>query len=280
MLTVFRCPVCFEPLNKGEKQYYCVNGHSFDIARKGYVNLLLPKHIGSGNPGDTKEMLMSRRQFLDKGFYEAFSDNINSVVINEINTSSENNIKILDAGCGEGYYIWRLKNKLNNPALNKDIDFYGIDVSKPAIHYASRRDKEIYFAVGSNYHIPLLDDSIDITICVFSPRDEKEFHRVIKPSGKLIVAAPGPYHLYSLRKEIYGDIEPIGQRGTVKEGFNHIDTINVSYDIYLNETDDILNLLTMTPYIRHIKSNALDKLKSKNEFKTEVNIDIMVYQKI
>ena len=72
--TLFKCPVCSKPLSKGEKQYFCNKNHSFDIARKGYVNLLLPSHIGSGDPGDSKEMLQSRREFLNKGYYEKFSD--------------------------------------------------------------------------------------------------------------------------------------------------------------------------------------------------------------
>ena len=64
---MFRCPVCREPLQRQEKQYRCKSGHSFDIARSGYVNLLLDN--GRGRHGDDKKMVAARSAFLEKGFY-------------------------------------------------------------------------------------------------------------------------------------------------------------------------------------------------------------------
>lgn len=77
--SLFQCPVCSKPLYRGIKQYYCPKNHQFDIARKGYVNLLLLQHIGAGDPGDDREMIRSRRDFLNKGYYEGFSDRLNEI---------------------------------------------------------------------------------------------------------------------------------------------------------------------------------------------------------
>lgn len=277
--SLFQCPVCKKALVQGEKEYRCNKGHSFDISRKGYVNLLLPNHKGSGNPGDSKEMLQSRRDFLNKGYYEGFSDRLNALSSHYIPNDDANGISILDAGCGEGYYLSRLKNSLWASGMEKS-DIYGIDVSKAAINLASGRDKAIRFAVASTYHLPLLDRCLDGILCIFSPRDEKEFLRVLKPKGKLIVAAPGPKHLYSFKKKLYENPEYIGQKGTVGEGFSVLECVNITYGISLESTLDIMNLLSMTPYTRHTDQDAVEKLKRLNALETEVDINIIVYQKL
>lgn len=277
--SLFKCPVCSEVLIEGQKQYFCHNGHNFDIARKGYVNLLLPGHTGPGSPGDDKEMIKSRRDFLSKGYYKNFSDALNQIIADEISNINDTKINILDAGCGEGYYTWRLKDALSSLGYGDNINIYGIDVSKPAIHHASGGDRSIHFAVASTYHIPILPGCMDYILCIFAPRDEEEFRHVLKPSGKLIVAAPGARHLLSFKKALYGDAKLIGQKGTVQEGFKLLKAINVSYEIYLKSTSDILNLLTMTPYYRHIEQHMIDNLKSFDELTTEVDFNIMVYQK-
>ncbi|WP_024833256.1 putative RNA methyltransferase [Ruminiclostridium josui] len=276
--TLFQCPNCAKPLKRGHKQYFCSNGHCFDIAKQGYVNLLLPGHTGTGKPGDTKEMIRSRREFLDKGYYQEFSDTLNNMVLETLKTEQSDSISIFDAGCGEGYYISRLKQKFFDNNIN-NLDMYGIDVSKSAIQYAGGRDKDIHFAVASSYHVPILANSIDCILCIFAPRDEKEFKRILKPSGKLIVAAPGPKHLYSLRKFLYDSPDVIGQKGTVEEGFNLLLHKLVSYSITINDKEDIFNLFNMTPYSRHTDDDAENKLKTIGEFTTEVDINIRVYQK-
>lgn len=63
------CPLCGEALEKREKQLVCPRGHSFDIARQGYVNLLTVQQKHSLDPGDTREQVLSRRAFLDTGLY-------------------------------------------------------------------------------------------------------------------------------------------------------------------------------------------------------------------
>jgi len=276
MHSIFQCPNCFKALKQGERQYFCPTGHSFEIAKKGYVNLLLPSHTGAGTPGDSKEMLQSRREFLDKGYYEGFSNMLNDIVLSAllIDKDSEETVSILDAGCGEGYYICRLKNSLTDFCDSIKTDIYGIDVSKAAIHYASGRDKGIRFAVASNYHIPVMKGTLDCILCSFAPRDEGEFRRILKPKGKLIVASPGARHLYSIREALYESPEEIGQKGTVGEGFTLLEKKKVNYEIILKSKQDILNLFTMTPYSRHAETSALEKL---SEFATEVDINIFVY---
>jgi len=279
--SLYQCPVCSNALVQGERQYFCRKGHSYDIARKGYVNLLLPSHIGAGDPGDPKEMIECRRDFLNKGYYENFSGQLNEALISQVSDIDKaKEICILDAGCGEGYYTSRLRNKLLTIDGIDAISMYGIDVSKAAIHYASGRDKNIRFAVASTYHTPILSESMDTILCVFAPRDEQEFSRILKPSGKLIVAAPGARHLLGLKKALYEESNFIGQKGTVGEGFELLKHFNVSYDIHLKGAQDIFNLLMMTPYSRHTNQDAVEDLKKLDKLDTEVDFNIMIYQKV
>jgi len=120
---------------------------------------------------------------------------------------------------------------------------------------------------------------MDCITCLFAPRDEGEFARVLKEGGKLIVAAPGPHHLFSLREILYQEPQGIGQRGDVSGEFVLQDQVQVAYTIVLTEPRDILNLLTMTPYSKHTDEVPLAKLKGMSRLKTEIDIGLKIYVK-
>ncbi len=41
--SIIKCPICNESLveNKTKRLFCCANNHSYDISKKGYVNLLI-----------------------------------------------------------------------------------------------------------------------------------------------------------------------------------------------------------------------------------------------
>ena len=92
------CPICGQPLQSLDRQYRCDRNHCFDVARQGYVNLLTVQQKHSLNPGDTREQVLSRREFLEAGYYAPIGETL-------IHTARELGIsgQILDVGCGEGY---------------------------------------------------------------------------------------------------------------------------------------------------------------------------------
>src|SRR5258708_36502586 len=95
------CPVCERPLARESTVYRCPAGHSFDIAREGYVNLLR-----APSPGDTRDMLRARRAFLDAGHYFPLVEAIAARTADRLATSAADaSAAVLDAGCGEGTYI-------------------------------------------------------------------------------------------------------------------------------------------------------------------------------
>ncbi|MCJ7689768.1 MAG: methyltransferase domain-containing protein [Clostridiaceae bacterium] len=281
--SILKCPVCNLCLKKHEKQYVCLNNHSYDIASKGYINLLLANQKNTKEPGDSKIMMEGRRNFLNKGYYHTFSEKLNQVIISNI---SGNNINILDAGCGEGYFLYRLKETIHmeqsNSIQNKEFDFFGVDISKAAVSYAAKRDKKIKFIVGSNFNLPIMTNTIDIIIRNFAPSDEVELKRVLKDKGKLVVVTPGVQHLYGLKEILYEKARKHDEKQTTFEGFKLIDTTEVKYNIDVQEGEngeDVKNLIAMTPYYWTFDSSMRETASNTPKLSTALHFNISVYEK-
>jgi 23S rRNA (guanine745-N1)-methyltransferase len=134
------CPVCRQTLSsKQGKSLICPDGHSYDLAREGYVNLLQANRKNSRLPGDSKEMIAARRRVHAAGLYHPLA-----VAIREqLTTLASPSPRVLDLGCGEGHYCRSIQQVL--PASS----VYGIDISKAAVKMAARSCPEASFAVAS-----------------------------------------------------------------------------------------------------------------------------------
>lgn len=274
--NIYKCPVCDLPLIKQERQYVCEKKHSFDISQKNHVNLLLANQKKTKDPGDSKKMMENRRNFLNKGYYSKFSEGLNEAIDFHLKPGAE---YILDAGCGEGYFISMLKNKLSNEVNRKHINYYGIDISKSAIKYASGRDKTINFAVGSNFNLPVLNNSLDCVIRNFAPGEAREFSRVLKDHGKLIIVTPGVEHLFELKERLYEKPRKHEEKDDSKEGFELIEHREIQYNIDLKDSKDIQNLITMTPYFWSITNEMRNRINKLESFTTTLHFNIHVYIK-
>lgn len=272
---MFLCPICKEKLNKTENSYRCASNHSFDIARQGYVNLLPVNKKHSDNPGDSKDMVLSRREFLESGKYECFSDKLNEVVLSLFNDSQ--NLSILDCGCGEGYYDGRLMEKLDKSKIN--YEFFGFDISKEAVRFAAGKYKNAQFFVGSCFNMPLENEGFDLAINVFAPMVESEFGRVLKKGGSLIYAVPGKNHLMGLKKVLYENTYENEEKHTEYDGFEFIDRYSVKNTIIV-EGEEAVNLFKMTPYYYKTEKSAAEKIRDYGKIETEIHFDFLVYKKI
>lgn len=152
--AVFGCPVCDEPLARDDRTFRCVNGHVFDVAREGYVNLLLPQQRHSKDPGYSKEMIAGRRDFFDAGHYQILADGIAEAIISYLPGDAER--VVVDAGCGEGYYLRRLRARLGEQGKNGSTVLCGMDISTHAIRVAAKRDPRGLYAVAGTYRMPVL----------------------------------------------------------------------------------------------------------------------------
>ena len=188
------CPHCQQLLSQEARTWSCANGHTYDQARQGYLNLLLVQHKNSRQPGDTPGMLGCRQAFLEGGHYQPVSDAINQLL------SEQEPATLLDIGCGEGYYTDRLAQALPQAVCG------GLDISKDAVIRACRRNRQIQWLVGSSARLPVADNSLDALLCVFSPWSWEECQRVLRPGGHLLLVGPHADHLLALRAGLYDEV--------------------------------------------------------------------------
>ncbi len=256
--------------SKNSKSVACENNHQFDIAKEGYINLLLANQKNSKHPGDNKDMVVARRDFLNEGHYTPLVSNLADILLNHYLTENiSEEIIICDAGCGEGYYLSEISKRLNDKSIQ--LHSYGIDISKPAIQKASKRMKSNmsdyhHFAVASSYKIPLKTDSQDATIQVFAPSNEDEIHRILKADGIWIKVVPAQKHLFELKELVYDTPQLHSQEEVNIENWETLEKDTLEFNIELNTLASRLNLLMMTPFYWSIseskKEFLLDNLKS------------------
>lgn len=235
MESLFCCPVCGGALARGEGRYACAMGHSFDLAREGYVNLLPANRRHSKNPGDDKGMAAARTRFLEGGWYAPLRDVLCGLV-----TPGD---RLLDAGCGEGWYTQALAQ-----AVLPGGRAAGVDLSKPSVKRAARRCPGGEFAVGTVYHLPVADGGVDVLVDCFSPLAAAEFARVLRPGGRFLYVVPGPRHLWELKQALYDVPYENEERREEYPGFRYVDVAPVEARFTLPDAQSIQDLFRMTPY--------------------------------
>lgn len=273
------CPVCRENLIKDtlNKTYKCSNNHSYDIAKEGYVNLLISNQKRSKNPGDSKEMVLARIDFLSRGYYKKLSDKINEKIVQYLMKQSKEKFNILDLGCGEGYYLINLKNYMDNKKMK--ANYYGIDVSKDAVKYAGKSNKDCIWAVGNNFNIPAHDKSIDCILSVFSPIEINECNRVLKDDGIFVRILPRTDHLIELRNIIYSEVHLNEKVYTASAEENeYVEEENITFKIDLNK-EEILSLLKMTPHYWKSTPENKEKLEAYESLSITIDMRIGIFQK-
>jgi 23S rRNA (guanine745-N1)-methyltransferase len=210
---MLRCPVrdCELSLVRKDRRVVCAAGHSFDIARSGYVNLLQPQDRRSKNPGDTVEAVAARRRLLDRGVTQPLLDAIAQVL------DAKASDVVLDAGCGEGFYLGSL-------AAQAGFDGHGIDISIPAIDLAARRYSQCEWIVANaDRGLPYADHSFTVLLSVTGRMNPAEFRRVLKPDGQLLVAVAAPDDIIELRGAGRDRVER-----TINDFASHFDVIGQS----------------------------------------------------
>lgn len=232
------CPVCRAVVTVGSATLRCDNGHSYDLARQGYVNLL-----GGSSPAnaDTAAMLEARSRVHDSGVFDAVAAMVAMLC--------EGRARILEVGAGTGHYL--------TAALADDAAAVGIamDISKNAARICARLGPRIGAVVADVWQpLPVRDHSLDIVLSAFAPRNLPEFARVLHRDGRFIAVTPRPGHLVGLR-DAYGLLDIPTEKSerlaaAAAEFFDLIDTRVVKYRV---EADQQLatDLIAMGPNAFH-----------------------------
>ncbi|WP_062059316.1 putative RNA methyltransferase [Cellvibrio sp. OA-2007] len=262
-----RCPLCHHPLLQNVQGLACINRHQFDRAKEGYFNLLPVQNKHSREPGDAKEQLQARRQFLQAGFFHPLKKRLQELLPATTAT-------LLDIGCGEGYFTAGFSDALPQAQV------YGIDIAKAGVRLAAKAAKDktgLLYSVASSFALPFADESMDVVTRIYAPSKDTELCRVIKPGGKLVIVTPGENHLLSLRTRIYEEVRP-HSRPITPEGFVLDEHHCLSGDLRIKERDMCAALLEMTPFAWRLAPELRASILA-NELRDTLDFAISSYNK-
>jgi len=265
----YSCPICTEnlALSTNTKQVFCTNNHQFDRAKQGYFNLLPVQRKNSKEPGDSKEMITARQDFLNANHYLPLAKEINSLLSEMLDANST----LLDLGCGEGYYSRQLL------ATIPTLELYGIDISKAAIIKAAAQDKIGNYSVASSDNIPLQQNSVNCIVKIYAPANEAELRRVLTNDGLLLTVTPAPRHLWQLREFIYDDVREHDTQDTTFEGFRMTSSNRFSYQICPSNIHRMA-LLQMTPFAWKANQAQTKAISEADGLDIELDFIINLYQ--
>jgi len=198
------CPVrdCHLALERGPAdpssgpRLFCPRGHSFDIARSGYINLLQPQDRRSKSPGDTAAAVAARRRLHERGVTAPLLDAISDAL-----APTPGDI-VLDAGCGDGFYLGEL-------ARRTGFEAHGVDISLPAIQAAARSHPPKvcrceWIVANADRFLPYAGRSFSAVLSITARMNTAEFRRVLKDDGRLLVALAAPDDFIELRGHVDG----------------------------------------------------------------------------
>ena len=278
-INIFMCPICknkmvIEDLNS----VVCLNKHCFDLSKNGYINLLLK----SVKTEYDKKMLESRNIICKSGFFNTMTEQISNLIINELNKIGFGNIKILDAGCGEGSHLVDILYNLNNRTQTK-FQGVGIDISKEGIQIASREYSNIIWCVADLAQNSFLNKQFNIVLNIFSHSNYSEFNRIIADDGILIKVIPGSEYLCELRsvfydktnKHTYSNEKVLNH---FSKNFNILDTQQILYSVRVNK-ENLGHIIKMTPLSWGTSNENIEKVLKMDIKNITVNLTVILGKK-
>jgi 23S rRNA (guanine745-N1)-methyltransferase len=223
--------------------------------------------------GDDKLMVVARQEFLDAGHYDCLRDGLCDLALRLCGEE----VTLLDAGCGEGFYTSALRTALEGSG--RVCRAGGMDISREAVAAAARRDKQLTLAVAGINALPVPDGSTDLLLNIFAPEDEREFARVLRPGGLFFKAVPRERHLFGLKAAVYDKPYENPAPHYEPEGFEPVCAEDIDRTLVLKDSKYIKALFMMTPYYYKTGKADQEKLEKLCELETEISFRILVFRR-
>ncbi|HWQ77336.1 MAG TPA: methyltransferase domain-containing protein [Anaerovoracaceae bacterium] len=283
---IFKCPVCGGSMYlKRENSLACGSGHSFDLSKKGYLNLLTSGRA----PVYSKDLFESRRKVCEAGFYDPLIEALTEIIAKYSGSSPKTGIAVLDAGCGEGSHLTGISQRMNelhpgraeqNTVAGKNV-FTGIDISKDSIQIAARGEPDIIWCVSDLSSLPFRDGSFDVVLNILSPANYGEFKRILSRRGMLVKVVPGERYLAEIREAVGGGEKAGGSKTEsysnervvqyFEERMEVVDILDIGYQFHVEE-QLLPHLIRMTPLTWGKDADGL--LSSRGM--SEITVDLTV----
>lgn len=218
--------------------------------------------------GDNRSMAVSRRDFLNKGYYDALATELKK----EYDTVKNNGFTAVDICCGEGYYT---------QFISRDAEgaFYGFDISKEMIRLGAKRKCNASFFVANMKALPLKSGSVDLAFHLFAPFCEDEFARVLSKNGRIISVTGGKEHLWGLKEVLYDVPYENEEIAPEYEKLKLVEQRRVTDTITLKTNEDIYALFKMTPYYYHTNRKHKEKLDGIDSLTTKLDFLLNIFEK-
>jgi len=243
--------------------YQCKHHHTFDIAKEGYVNLLLGNRKATGDQAD---MVHARTTFLSHGYYAPLQAHI-AALLEDLQPHV-----LIDAGCGQGYYTNAFAAHLPKCAI------YGFDLSKYALKAAAKRCKTVHYAVASAANIPLGDECCDVFLSIFAPLYEQEILRLLKKDAYFIRVGPGTHHLWEMKQALY-EHPYENEHPKAMNAMTLYHEEDLKYPVCVQGEEDICALFSMTPYAYHSPKDSVRRLKKMKQLSVQLQFHIEIWRK-
>ncbi len=275
-INILKCPVCGDRMHlDGTKSIVCSKKHCFDISKNRYVNLLLDQ----GKSKYDKELFQSRNIVSQTGFFEPLIESIVLLINKNIPDLKTKHIKILDAGCGEGFHLAKIINCFHDQEMDHLMGV-GIDISKEGIQIAAKNYKNSLWLVADLARLPFINQQFDIILNILSPANYGEFERTISDQGILIKVVPDSEYLKELRTSFYQETDKeMYSNKVVIEHFDRnfalIDTERIKYKFRLSN-DELRHLIKMTPLSWGVPNEKINEVFNQGINNITVDFNILV----
>lgn len=246
-MEFFQCPICGKRLSLEGNSLMCSENHCFDISKKGFVDFVLNNKQQKNYDLASFE---NRHLVLERGMYDHIASKLLQL-IEKLNLD-----KILDVGCGEGYYSKKIVQL-------KDRHVLAFDISKDSIQLAAKGpNTAVEWFIGDLAHLPIQNQSINGIIDIFSPANYHEFNRILSDDGFVIKVIPNQYHVQELRTQAKDQLQQAEYSNQkvldyFEEHYQLVDQIDATKTYSVTDAERSA-FIKMTPLLFNVDNSLID----------------------